>query len=135
MPSEYLRHFVRGYFDGNGHFSLENSKRDGVRYSSGFTLGSKTLAEELRDVLHEMGLTKVKVYYRDRRGTSGRGEYYEFRYYQADTQKLSDLIYKDATIFMERKRIDMENVYVPRLIKLWFFYLCQKSGRDAGVFY
>ncbi|MFE4029189.1 LAGLIDADG family homing endonuclease [Priestia sp. YIM B13551] len=103
IPSEFLRHFVRGYFDGNGYFTYEAWKNGKRRLISGFATGSGVFAEQLSGVVHELGMKHANVQHIDRR-KSGRGQYYQMRYYQRDTVKLADVMYKDATIYMERKK-------------------------------
>lgn len=106
VPREFLPHFIRGYFDGNGHFTYELKKKDGLKRKmhSGFTTGSELFAKGLANALHELGLKLANVHYVDRRGKGGYGEYYQFRYYVQDTVKLAELMYKGATIYMKRKK-------------------------------
>lgn len=103
VPQEYLRHFIRGYFDGNGAFVLEKHKRDGKRFVSAFSFGSGEFGEGLSEALHSLGLRKAPVHYREKRETSF-GDSYQIRFYVRDTRKLAELMYEDATIFLKRKK-------------------------------
>src|SRR3989344_4785357 len=58
VPNEYLNHFVRGYFDGDGHVSAsEYQKKDRKNKSiiiiTGFTSGSRKFLEDLRILLKQ----------------------------------------------------------------------------------
>lgn len=100
LPNDMVRHFIRGYFDGDGHFSYELRNSNKRRMVSGFTCGSKEFAIVLIDKLHELGLSKAKLCHRGR----DNGGSYQIRYYVRDTKKLYKLMYKDATIYMDRKK-------------------------------
>lgn len=107
VPHEFLPHFIRGYFDGNGHFTYELKKKDGNKRKmhSGFTTGSEVFLIGLVESLHDFGLRKVNIAHRDRKAAgTGWGGYYEIRYYVQDTRKLAELMYENATIYMKRKK-------------------------------
>lgn len=101
LPYALQHHFIRGYFDGNGHFSYEQYKKGKKRFVSGFTCGSEQFINSLCDVLHkQFGLRKAPIKFR----SNGGGYRYDIKYYVRDTKKLYALIYKDATIYMKRKK-------------------------------
>lgn len=102
IPKEFLPHFIRGYFDGNGYFSYEKHNGNKMRMVSGFILENREFAEKLADVLAEFGLKRVKVLEREKKTSDGTS--YELRYYVKDTRKLYDLMYRDATIFLKWKK-------------------------------
>ena len=104
IPAEFMPHFIRGFFDGDGHFTWERHKGEKKRMVSGFTFGNIELAKGLVDTLREFGLKEANIHYRDRRGSGGRGTYYECRYYTRDTRKLYKLMYEDATIYLKSKK-------------------------------
>lgn len=57
IPQKYFSHFVRGYFDGDGHVTISRYKRANRNYRhfitilSGFTSGSKKFLEQLHAAL------------------------------------------------------------------------------------
>ncbi len=114
VPDEYLRHFIRGYFDGNGHFTYEIHKKTQRRMVSGFTTGNQIFCEGISESLHKLGLRKAVVHYRQRfRETgliTGETSSYGVRYYENDTKKLYDLMYEGTTIFMKRKKDYYDNI-------------------------
>jgi intein-encoded DNA endonuclease-like protein len=103
IPMEMVPHFIRGYFDGNGHFTYESKGNEKKRMISGFTCGSESLINGLSEILEQLGLKRANVGYVDRR-SSGRGTYYQIRYYKRDTILLYHLMYDNATIYMDRKK-------------------------------
>lgn len=63
VPKEFFSHFVRGYFDGDGHVSAsEYQKKDRKNKSrviiTGFTSGSKQFLEELKQALDKYKIIK-----------------------------------------------------------------------------
>lgn len=104
IPDECLRHFIRGYFDGNGHFTYEKHTQDKRRLVSGFTTGSESFGLSMITVLNQLGLREAPLKYVDRRGSGGRGEYYQWKYFQRDTKKLYELMYNGSSIYLERKK-------------------------------
>lgn len=110
VPKELMNHFVRGYFDGNGHFTYEKYKGEKRRLVSGFTMGSEEFANDLANYLHGEGLKLAIVRKRDRRGEGGRGVYYDIRYYQRDTKRLAEMMYQDASLFLKRKKEKYDSV-------------------------
>ncbi|EEM16815.1 MULTISPECIES: helix-turn-helix domain-containing protein [Bacillus] len=88
VPKEYLHHFIRGYFDGDGYVNYPT-------YTVSFVGGSHSFMNSLNEVLHEQNfkpnLVNKKSHYRVI--LSGRR-----------TIKLfSNWIYKDKEIFLQRK--------------------------------
>jgi len=128
VPHEYLRHFIRGYFDGNGHFTYEDKGTGSRRLVSGITCGSESFINVLSDVLHELGLKRANVGYIDRR-SSGRGVYYQMRYYKTDSIRLYHLMYDNATIYMRRKK-EYADQYIRDIITPDEFYdaITQEAG-------
>lgn len=109
IPADFIPHFVRGYFDGDGHFTYELHKGK-RRMVSGFTFGNEQLGLDMANMLHEQGLGLCNVHHRARHATSF-GESYTLRYYVNDTKKLAELMYGNATIYMNRKKeyLDTKN--------------------------
>lgn len=106
IPSEYLKHFIRGYFDGDGSIHINHYKsRHGKlisNLSSSFT-ASRTSWSALNDLklllVDILGTSNRKISVS--RGLTGRSK---LSYGQYDTMLLCDWMYDDAKIFMERKR-------------------------------
>ncbi|PEE06778.1 LAGLIDADG family homing endonuclease [Bacillus pseudomycoides] len=93
VPKEYLHHFIRGYFDGDGYVNYPT-------YTVSFVGGSHSFMNSLNEVLHEQNfkpnLVNKKSHYRVI--LSGRR-----------TIKLfSNWIYKDKEIFLQRENISIK---------------------------
>lgn len=103
IPADFIPHFVRGYFDGDGHFTYEKHHGEKRRMVSGFTFGTEELGLEMVDMLCKLGLSLGNVRHRPKQDNNF-GESFDLRYYTRDTKKLAELMYGNATIFMERKK-------------------------------
>lgn len=102
VPKESFHHFVRGFFDGDGSIHWKTYKtRHGkeimslqTAFSSGNATGS--FLEQLRDRL--MAFIPVG----NKKVASGTSRKLSFNQY--DSMLLCEWMYKDATIFMKRKK-------------------------------
>lgn len=86
IPNELLHHFIRGIFDGDGCISI--SSRGDIDMH---IMGNENFLNELNKHIHFNKPTLVRNIYRIRK--SGR----------LNAIKFSNYIYKDATIYLERK--------------------------------
>ncbi|PFR99814.1 LAGLIDADG family homing endonuclease [Bacillus cereus] len=88
VPKEYLHHFIRGYFDGDGYINYPT-------YTVSFVGGSSSFMNSLNRILQEQNLksslVNKKSYYRVI--LSGR----------RTIQLFANWIYKDKEIFLQRK--------------------------------
>jgi hypothetical protein len=101
IPGEYFRHFVRGYFDGDGNVHIQNRrdrKSEKVIIQSLFTCGSKIFLAHFHEKLKKLALVKggnVGYY-------SGA---YRLRFSINDSQKLYTFMYRGAKeLFLARKK-------------------------------
>lgn len=91
VPKHLMRHFMRGYVDGDGSIYITHNN---INIS---VLGTK---EFLYSFIEETGLPKRKLY----ESKKGRNvNCFFFQYSGANAKLLIDYLYKDATIFLERK--------------------------------
>ena len=109
VPNEYLNHFVRGYFDGDGHVSAsEYQKKDRKNKSkliiTGFTSGSRKFLEDLRILLkHNADTHGGTLYY-----TQG----YRLCFSIHDSLRLYNFMYKNGKdLFLERKKSIFEHYF------------------------
>ncbi|MCD7033630.1 endonuclease [Metabacillus sp. GX 13764] len=89
VPDEYLSHFMRGYFDGDGNINYKG-------YFINFVGGSFSFMNTLCDLLDKKGFHPVLKQYSSKHYrvyVSGRKTIKEF----------SDWIYKDKELFLHRK--------------------------------
>lgn len=105
VPTEYLNHFVRGYFDGDGCIvagTYARKNRNNTKFfliRATFTSGSRLFLEELSQRLKAyMNITFGYLHEK-------RGGAYELAYSTRPTIKLFDYMYKgvDKSRYLERK--------------------------------
>lgn len=89
MPKKYLSHFTRGYFDGDGHVSVEKQGESLKKLKVIFVSGSLNFLLELSDRLDKELNLKIKKVYSGSRA-------YRLAYSTSDSVKIFKYIYKDA---------------------------------------
>ena len=97
-----IHHFIRGYFDGDGCISKDSKKRR--TFQVNFTSGSLKFLELLRKELYKNNVNSY--FYQENNNT--------YRLYIKglnNCNKFLEYIYKDATIYLERKFIKKNNIY------------------------
>lgn len=90
VPQSLIRHYMRGYFDGDGSVYLDNLNRWYLNL-----LGTK---EFLIDFKEKMGYPDYKIY-KDKRSIV----YYITIGAQKTVLDILDFLYKDSTIYLDRK--------------------------------
>ena len=95
VPKQYLHHYIRGYFDGDGSVYFEKQSQ---RYKSSFVFSSKTLATSFKNILelHEIKASNIHV-----KTNSKHCWYFTLSYQQ--TERLGKFMYKNSSIYMSRK--------------------------------
>lgn len=111
IPDEYFRHFVRGYFDGDGNVTVCTYKRKArdnkltTILQSGFTSGSKSFLVDLKNKLSKAGIVKGGTLYYS---TNGWRLYFAIN----DSKKLYNYLYtglsKTDELFLKRKKVIFE---------------------------
>jgi len=105
IPNEYLRHFVRGFFDGDDSVYLESGKSIRVKLLS----GSKEFIKTLNSLLVGNGFSDRYI----SGGTPNTPSAYFIRYNSdEDAKKFYDFIYRDVS----------ENMYYSRKKKVFQVY-------------
>lgn len=97
IPVELKRHFIRGYFDGDGSIGLYKRKNAKTPSLSGNIVS-----------LNESLLTFIKKFLEEQNISVSLGKdrkYFRLRFSGNHTrEKLRELFYKDSHLFMERKK-------------------------------
>ena len=118
LAENLIRHFIRGYFDGDGSISItkfkayQNKKgkiNNGYTRTVNFTSGSLSFLMDIQNILHtKINTTNLKV------GLYKKA--YRIHWYSRnDINNVYNYLYKDSTIFLERKKekfIEIFNSYV-----------------------
>jgi intein-encoded DNA endonuclease-like protein len=117
VPDEYLSHFVRGYFDGDGNVYANTYKRAdrGGRLSvtllSGFTCGSRSFLKKMHLKLKNLACVSGGTLYRSNSGV------YRLYFSVKDSSKMYGFIYNNAgNLFLSRKKKVFEKYFKKRLL-------------------
>lgn len=94
IPKELMSHFIRGYFDGDGCISVQQLVHSIRKHVS--LLGTK---EFLEGLVKEAGLTGTIVK-KEKRTESNT---YQIALTKGEGNKLLDYMYKNASIYLQRK--------------------------------
>lgn len=114
IQKQLIRHFIRGYFDGDGSISCNkyyNKGKNRYYYISEFNiLGTISFIES---ILKFLPSSKYKIKHETK-----QTNVYKYRVYnRVDIVKIFHYLYDDSNIYLERKRdkfmdiIDLENKY------------------------
>ena len=98
VPKEYISHFIRGYFDGDGGISLYRLKKTNELRASIDICGIYSF---LNDLLSNLNFVKTKIIYKDKRKSTDCWEVKSNSMYFI--KGLFNYMYKDATVYLERK--------------------------------
>jgi hypothetical protein len=103
--NELIRHFIRGYFDGDGSIYINHTdKKSGIKHMRISIVGTKHMLENIRYVLMRECIIK--------KGTIIKiNNIYELRYGGNNiVYAIYKYLYKDATLFLERKKLKFEYI-------------------------
>lgn len=93
VPENLLRHFIRGYFDGDGTIY----QRSNGRYCFGF-VGTPNMIDNITNYLYQnLVLTNTKSY------TRANPQTVEWKKEGKQAIECAKFLYKDATIYLDRK--------------------------------
>jgi hypothetical protein len=119
IPDEYLRHFIRGCWDGDGTVYIEKRNNE-IRTS--FVCGSLEFIKVLKEGLSKQGLSGVTLY-ENKRSKKGNVSYY-FRYATKDSIKLFHYLYNGVP----------ESQYLKRKYEIFRNYLDRnKTPRQVSL--
>lgn len=144
VPEHLIRHFIRGYFDGDGSIWFHYSKKfPNMRPTFSFGIvGTENIINHINKILIELnihGLVSIRHPERNNniRQLTGGGNYC--------TEKFLDYIYKDTNIYLDRKfilysklkKLNSVPLEIPvkqidcndKIIKIW------PSVREAAAFF
>jgi intein-encoded DNA endonuclease-like protein len=107
IPREYLRHFIRGYFDGDGNVWLGYIHNDRptptLTLQVSFTSGSHDFLEDLRGVLQGEGISKGSLFH------SKTANFSRLSFSVRDALKIYEIMYTTGhKLFLKRKKVVFE---------------------------
>ena len=109
VPTDLIRHFIRGVFDGDGSISLSKDSRTSLPVYSLQIAGTESVVKGIKENIDMGFIIKEK--------RSDKVYYYRCSALK-DFKRLYDYLYLDATVFLERKRnkfIIFENISKERV--------------------
>lgn len=119
IPKELKHHFMRGYFDGDGHIS-----RGSLNIAT-----SHFMYEQIKEIFVKTGLALDSI----KRRSHPKVEVINV-YRQKEISKFAEYMYKDATIYMERKEMySLKTNTYKVLRKVLLQVICGWRGRIAGT--
>lgn len=96
INSKYIKHYIRGMFDGDGSLYSYKQANDKERYEVSIISGSKEMTDNITNVIKKQ--LKIDMKYRTTRNL------HEIRLYnQFHIKMFLDWLYSDATIYLDRK--------------------------------
>lgn len=95
LPTDLIRHYIRGYFDGDGCFTFTNKS-----FHINFVTASKTLNDDIVQILRMHNFNIVENSYINDFGTT---MYRPDIYRTQDKINFLNWIYGDCTIYLDRK--------------------------------
>jgi len=127
IPEELIRHFIRGFFDGDGCISICNHSQKYKdkeyiykRYNLSFACFSYMFANDLQDIICvRVKILKNKII----KHTNANCWYPSWGNIQ-DIKKFKDWIYNDSNIYLERKKEIFDTILLkPSTKSMWKRYL------------
>lgn len=93
IEEEYISHYIRGYFDGDGSIGIYNNK-----YRIAIVCNSKIMLESIEKYLRQNCNLNFKNIYK-------RKSDYSLQYAcQKEIPRITEYLYKDANLYLKRKR-------------------------------
>ena len=105
LRKDLEHHFIRGYFDADGSAWFPNRKRSRNNLQIEFGCATPNFLRKIYEILSENGINFV---WTERYKKAGNGKYYySYKIFSSNREnslKFADYIYKDATLYLTRKK-------------------------------
>ena len=106
VPSHLVRHFLRGYFDGDG--SVSYYQKGNRHYCSMWFMGTENFLNTLQDLMYDkFSFNKRKLYYDNRSNAIGYNITGKKR-----LKMIYHFLYNDATVFLNYKKEKFDLIFV-----------------------
>lgn len=115
IDKNLVKHFIRGYFDGDGSISIRSARPNQVQvYICGIC---KSFLEEVSEILNEENISSKL--YTEVRNKENRKDMFTLRITtHKDRILFFDYLYKDSTIKIDRKYSKYKNYYVNTVLNI-----------------
>lgn len=105
LEGNLIRHFVRGYFDGDGWVSMSEKRK---KFEVGF-IGTKEMMEFIAQYFESQGISRTKV---SRDKSDSISNTYSIHYGSfLDTEKIFNLFYYHCNIYLKRKFEKFDKIF------------------------
>lgn len=111
IPQDLIRHFIRGYFDGDGSVSAHKYKKV-FFFNFSFVFNSLNLCEQFADIFESLFNLKRKIY--KHKGKTANWVSMRFNYNKKRVEKIRkiyDYFYKDSKYYLTRKQLKFEEYF------------------------
>ena len=104
IPDEYLSHFIRGEFDGDGSFYIQKSNKKKNRYLNASVIGNVDFLTILKNKLKNNNIESSGLYRVSNNKPNYSNRIYDLRYFSKQAIKLGDFMYQGSeNLRLERK--------------------------------
>lgn len=100
LPDALIKHFIRGYFDGDGSL-YERHRKEYVVPQCNFYSASKVFLESLRKYLHDTGFNTY--FWQEKRDEKYVTSYTLALAGKSNNESFLNYIYKDSIVYLDRK--------------------------------
>lgn len=106
ISNNLIRHFIRGYFDGDGSISFHKNKHNTIFFNFSFVFNSLNFTNQIADIFENKFQIKSVIY----KHTSKTSVWWSlrFNYNRNRTLKIKEIyeyLYKDSNIYLSRKNL------------------------------
>lgn len=109
IPIELQRHFIRGYFDGDGSVSFHPNKHNTVFFNFSFVFNSEFFAKQIAEIFENLFQIKRVIYYH--KGKTCNYQSLRFNYNKRRAfriKEIYDYLYQDSSVYLSRKKVKFE---------------------------
>lgn len=109
IPKELHRHFIRGYFDGDGSVSFHKNNHNTIFFNFSFVFNSKAFANQISNIFKDLFQINPVIYHNTGKTTDWFA--LRFNYNRNRFEKIKEIynyLYQDSTIFLSRKKIKFD---------------------------
>lgn len=111
IPEEMIRHFTRGFFDGDGSVSFYKYNKS-IFFNFSFVLNSIDFTNQIAEIFESKFNIISKIYSHE--GKISNYFTLRFNYNRKRTEKIKEIydwLYNNSTIFLKRKKIKFEEYF------------------------
>jgi hypothetical protein len=109
IPKEFHRDFIRGYFDGDGSVSFHSNNFNTIFFNFSFVFNSLNFTNQIANIFENLFQIKPIVYKTEGKTSTWFALRFDYKRRRAfKIKEIYDYLYKDSTIYLNRKKIKFE---------------------------